>query len=330
MNKVCSGCGAYLQIDNKEEIGYTNHMDSSLCERCFRIRHYGEYKVVVKENDEFFNILKEINKTKDLVLLVVDLFFLNENFEQIKEILQENPILLVLTKRDLLPKSLYEEKLIQYMEHFHLNQIDQIIIDYKNYHYDELLELIQKYKKSKNVYVVGYTNAGKSTMLNHLIYHYSNIDSEITTSMLPSTTLNQIKIPLLEDLTLIDTPGILEPGNILDVIDPKLIKKILPKKEVRPITYQIKTNTFFLIENIVKIEVKNSTNLTFFFSNSLKIERKYDKIHNLGNLESHEFEIKKPCDLVICGLGFIKVSKPCKIVLQTLPNVKVYLRDHLI
>lgn len=330
MTKKCSGCGAYLQTENKEKIGYTNDCSSSFCERCFRINHYGEYKVVTKENEEFLKILREINKTKDLVLLVVDLFFLNEDFNIIKETLKENPILLVLTKRDLLPKSLYEEKLISYMDRFGFNQVDQIIIDYKNYHYDELLELIQKHKKSKNVYVVGYTNAGKSTMINHLIYHYSTLETQITTSMLPSTTLNQIEIPLLEDLTIIDTPGILEPGNILDYVDSKMIKKILPKKEVKPITYQMKTNTTFLIENVVKIDVRGLTNLTFFFSNSLRLERKYGNVSNLDSFVTYDFKITKPCDIVICGLGFFKVTKPCEIVVQTIPNVKVYLRDSLI
>lgn len=327
MIKTCSGCGAILQVEEKEKIGYTKDLSLNLCERCFRINHYGEYKMVLKNNQEYINILKEINETKDLVILVVDLFFMNQNFDVIKETLKKNPIFLVLTKRDLLPKLLYEEKLLQYMDRFELPIVDKIIIDVKNYHFDELLEKIQMHKKSDRVYVVGYTNAGKSTMINRLIYNYSNLERQITTSMLPSTTLNQIEIPLLENLTLIDTPGLLEEGSIIDFVDVNLLKKILPKKEIKPITYQVKTKSVFLLENVLRVDVEEPTNLTFYFSNSLHLERKYGNVKDLNSLETHEFYISKVSDIMITGLGFIKVTKPCHIRVKTLPNVKVYVRD---
>ena len=46
MNKKCIGCGATLQTINTEEVGYVKEQNlekSSLCERCFRIRNYGDY-----------------------------------------------------------------------------------------------------------------------------------------------------------------------------------------------------------------------------------------------------------------------------------------------
>ncbi len=329
MNKKCIGCGAFLQTERKEEIGYTNHLESSLCERCFRIKHYGEYKMVLKENKDFIPILEKINETKDLVLLVADLFFLNENFDLIKEKLKNNPILLVLTKRDLLPKSLYEEGILDYMNQFGIPFVDKIIISIKNYHYDELMELIEKHKRSENVYVVGYTNAGKSTMINHMIYHYSSLEREITTSMLPSTTLDEIRIPLKEGLTLIDTPGILESGSMVNFVSGKVLKQILPKKEVRPLTFQLKVKTFFEIKGLLLMEVDGKTNLTFFLSNTLPLERKYENIDN-PEFEVHEFEIQKPVDIVVSGFGFVKVTMPSRIVVRTLKGVKVYTRESLI
>lgn len=329
MNK-CQGCGAQLQIENKEEIGYTTKLESHLCERCFRIQHYGDYKTVMKENKDYISILKSVNQTGSLVLLVVDLFFLNENFTLFKETLKDSKVLLVLTKRDLLPDSIYENKLLQYMDRFEIPFIDKIIISKKNYHYDELMDLIQKYQTSKKVYVVGYTNAGKSTMINHMIYHYSNLNREITTSMLPSTTLNQIEIPLTDDLVLIDTPGILEEGTIFDYIDGKTIKRILPKKAVNPITYQVKKENSFWLDDLLIVSVEEPTNLTFFFSNSLRLERKFEKAKIEKCFQEHTLSMKQNEDIVITGLGFIKVSKSCKIKIQTLPNVKVYKRDSLI
>lgn len=37
-------------------------MKTSICERCFRINNYGDYKSVIKDNSTFINILKGINK----------------------------------------------------------------------------------------------------------------------------------------------------------------------------------------------------------------------------------------------------------------------------
>ena len=68
MNKKCIGCGATLQTINTEEIGYVKEQNlekSSLCERCFRIINYNEYKEVIKQNSEFIQILKKIDSTKD-------------------------------------------------------------------------------------------------------------------------------------------------------------------------------------------------------------------------------------------------------------------------
>ena len=56
MNK-CTGCGVTLQNTNSKELGFTKNITSSLCERCFRIINYNEYKEVIKQNSEFIQIL---------------------------------------------------------------------------------------------------------------------------------------------------------------------------------------------------------------------------------------------------------------------------------
>jgi len=329
MNKKCLGCGALLQNEFVDQEGYTRNLENKLCERCFRINNYGDYKVIAKDNTEFVNILKDINKTKDLVVLVVDLFNINQELLNLSQIIT-NPVLLVLSKRDLLPKSLFDEKILNYMDRFNLNIIDKIIISSnKNYQFDELYEKINLYKKSKNVYVVGFTNAGKSTMINKLLYNYSDNDVKITTSILPSTTLNNIEINFNDDLTVIDTPGLLDKGNIINYVEGKDLKVIVPTKEIKPITYQIKNKQIIEIDKYAFVECLDQTNITLFVSNRLNIKRNYNT-DDISEFDTYDLNVKKGQDIVIVGLGFIKVSTDSNFKIHVLKNVLVYVRDSLI
>lgn len=328
MIKKCSGCGAFFQSDDINKEGYVRkelYDTSSICERCFRIRNYNEYQVIEKDNKKFIDILKQISNTNDLVILVVDLLNINKDLSEIIQYLK-NDILVVYTKRDLLPLKIADEKLLSYDIGFKV--IDNVIVSSnKNYNLDLLLEKINKYKKSQNVYVVGFSNVGKSTLINKLIYNYSSKDSFITTSMLPSTTIDMIKIELNENLTIFDTPGILEDGNLTNYVDSKLLKKILPKKEIKPITYQIKSKQFIVVENILKV-VSESNNLTFYMSNALKIDRFY-KDKDL-NLKENIVRVKSDEEIVISGLGFISVTNNEVLKIYTLENVSVFTRKKLI
>lgn len=333
MSRKCEGCGIELQNRNESELGYVrkgNIAKVSLCERCFKIRNYHDYKLVSKTNNDYIPILENISKTDDLIILVVDLFNISKNLDIISKYLK-NDILLVLTKRDILPMSVYDVNLLNYFDKYNLNIIDKLIISSKNnFNFDFLINKIKKYQKSKNVYVVGFTNAGKSTMINKLIYNYSDNNSVITTSLLPSTTLNTINIELDDRITLIDTPGLLDEQNIIDVVDIKTLNKIIPKKEIKPITYQIKVDQTIVLDDILRIDIKNNNNITFYMSNELKYIRNYKETDKLNNLKKHIIDCDYDTDIVINGLGFIKVVNKTSIILYTLDNVDVYTRESLI
>jgi ribosome biogenesis GTPase A len=66
-------------------------------------------------------------------------------------------------------------------------------------------------------------------MINKIIYNYSSNETKITTSLLPNTTVDLIKVKINDSLTLIDTPGILDDGNIINYLDKKEIKKLYQK-----------------------------------------------------------------------------------------------------
>lgn len=329
MIKRCTGCGAVLQDSDSNKVGYTKDISLPQCLRCFRIEHYNDYQVVEKDNEEYLQILKKVNDTNDLVIFVVDLFNLNEEvYELAKQI--HNPCLLVLTKRDLFARDIYDEKFTSYLEILPMNIVDQVLISSKNnMGFDELYEKIQKYQKSQDVYVIGLTNAGKSTMINQLFHHYSQLDSHITTSNLPSTTIDMITLPFSKTLTLIDTPGILD-HSITNVISSKLLKQITPKTAIKPITYQIKVDQSIVIGEYVRFDMKANNNITLYFANGLEKTRFYKEHDKLKNLEKYEFHVPANHDILIAGLGFIKIVSECDIVLYTIPGVEVSIRKALI
>lgn len=329
MTRKCVGCGAILQTTNREAIGYIKNDTDIFCERCFRIKHYSDYKVVDKDNDAYYKIIDNINKSNDLVLFVVDLFNIDSSIYELASKIK-NPCLLVLTKRDLFAKDIYNQKFIEYLRAINLNLVDIVLVSSKNKEgFDDLYNKIYKYKTSDNVYVVGLTNAGKSTMLNTLLKHYFDKEDVITTSMLPSTTIDTINIKASDDLTFIDTPGILG-KSITNLVDSKMLKKITPKKVIKPITYQIKVDQSIVIDEIIRIDISAKNDITLFFANQLNIMRYYKDNNRLKKLHKYEIDVPNNSDIVISGLGFIKVKKAAAIIIYTLANVDISTRTSLI
>ena len=331
--KYCIGCGVKLQDSNMLYEGYTPDLTNDICSRCFKLRNYGDYQITTRSNEEYIDILKSVNDTKDLVLYVVDLLNIEKDINIIREYIK-NRLILVLTKRDVLPKSVNDEKIINYFSSLGLDYQDIIIVSAnKNYNMDELLLLIKKHKSSKNVYVVGHTNVGKSTLINKMVQDYSNEEYELTISPLPSTTLNKINIKLTDDIMLIDTPGLVDRGSIVNYVDFDMIKKINAKKEINTDTFQVREGQCLLIPNLLRIDYINGdkNSFTFFVSNELEIEKKdIGRCESLKELPKKTIEVGYHQDLVINGLGFIKITEKALVDVYTLNNVEVFVRDSLI
>lgn len=333
-NKKCLGCGVLLQDENILQEGYTTSLENDICQRCFRMKNYGEYQVVAKSNDEYLSILKSVGETKDLVLYITDLLNLDRDLEQLRNYIP-NKMILVLNKKDVLPKSVKEEKLIQYIKDKNLNFEEIIAVSVsKNYNIDYLLKRIKFYQTSKTVYAVGHTNVGKSSLINKLIKNYSDKTQELTMSPLPSTTLNTIKIEINDYLTLIDTPGIVDSGSLLNYVETKMVKRISPSKEIKPKTYQIRKNQSILIDDLVRIDYvegeKNS--FTVYVSNDLKVKRLLNSSNRdeLKDLNKVTYQMKYGEDLVVNGLGFIKIVDKAVIDVYIDKNVDTFTRKSLI
>ena len=62
----------------------------------------------------------------------------------------------------------------------------------------------------------------------------------------------------------------------------------------------------------------------------LEIFRIYKENDKLINLEKHILDVDDNTDIVINGLGFIKIKKKSTVIIYTIENVLVYARKSLI
>lgn len=336
MTKNCIGCGALFQCDDKNKEGYVDDVFKEnlvVCKRCFRIKNYGDYQIINKDKVDYEKIFDNIKNKKDLVLFLCDILSLDESIGKLNEF--KGPVILVITKKDLLPKSVKEVKLLNYIKNtYNLNIKDVVFVcGLKNYNLDVLYNMINKYKTSDEVYLVGNTNAGKSTLINSLIKSYSNENSFITTSAFPATTLDLIKIKLNKDLTLIDTPGLVSDNNYLTNESMANVKKISPKTEIKPRTFQMKPNESILIGDYARIDylTDDKNSFTIYLSNEIDVKRiKLNTNDKLRNLKKHSFDLDEYNDIVINGLCFCKITKKAKVNVYVKENIKVFNRNNLI
>lgn len=331
MNKVCIGCGSKLQTLDKNKEGYINpkvYEKATLCERCFKIKYYGEAYVTDNPKDKT-SLIKMINDSKKSVVYLVDALTISKESLSVIDSLS-NKVYLVLTKRDLLPKSVKNSKLKEYISNLTLIKDVFVISALKNNGVTELYnELIKNNEKS--VYVIGYTSSGKSTFINKLLT-LNGKSGNITTSSLPNTTLECINIKLNDKLTLIDTPGFVSENSSYNFIDVDIYKKLLPKSVIKPKVYTIKKDFMIILGDILRIENNSNedVNLVFYFKNEIKLN-KMRSIRNELLKDKDKLDVKvSDKDIVLEGLGYIKVVGYANLTMYTLNKKMISVRNKMI
>lgn len=336
MTKYCKGCGATLQNDNKKAIGYVPTLDASYCERCYKIRHYGDLTISMAKKIESNQTLDKISKINGVIFWVVDLFcFESSIISRLNQKLNTENVILILTKRDVLPKTLSDKKIIYFVEERlkeeNIKVKDIVICGYLLKHNDEakacihqIYTKIEQYRNNKDVVFMGTANAGKSTILNQLLKM-----EDLTTSRHPGTTLDLVAIEQ-DGYTIYDTPGIENHHSVLTFLNPKDLKTVIPTKPIKPFVSQIYEDQSFAAAGLARLDIvtNGKASVVGYFSRSLSIHR--GKLENADNLwNTHLNEMLVPCldtsmltmhtfqapkikdqkmDIVIHGLGWFCVS----------------------
>lgn len=316
MNKKCQGCGVILQATNPEEKGYIpmeKYRDSMYCERCFKITHYNAKLPVTLKNVNDY-LLKEVNEKAQYVYFLVDFLNINEEtMTTFKKITTSKTLLI--SKTDIIPKSIKEQTITEWLKKVY-NITEPILYQStkKNTNTHAIIHFLEE-NKITECYILGYTNAGKSTLINKLCTSNNINNKQITTSLIPNTTIDFIKLPLSSSLTIIDSPGFTLTNTLYKEDEFALLKKISPKKFLKPITYQTKEITSIVIEDKIRLTPQNKNSLTFYMSNDIKIERVFKTNSQQKDFSIQKIKIKENSDLVIKSLGFINIKEPCELII---------------
>lgn len=286
----CVGCGIKLQEKDKNELGYTPNLNNELCERCFKLKNYNilTNKGINIDNDKLINKINELNTC---VLFLVDFINLDsEVIEAYKKIKSKK--ILIITKADIIPKNIKYQKLIQNIKNIYDIKEDLILTSSKTKL--NIKTITKLCLEEKNICLAGFTNAGKSSLINALV------GSDITVSKKSNTTQDFIKLNV-DGISIYDAPGFMSNIN----------RENIPRSIIRPITYQFPSKHYLLIQDI-KLNILENSNFTIYVGNEANIIRRKEN----ENVEC-KIIVPKNSDVIIKGFCFINFKNTCMISLNT-------------
>lgn len=292
-----------------------------ICQRCFKLQQYGTVEQTLRPGwsshelltpERFESLLGEIQKTKAVVLCLVDIFDLHGSLlPNLKDIAGNNPIVVAANKIDLLPGDAPETRLkswivseikdycnlrgprdqeyenrqrflrIQSQEkQGYVKKVEEGgILRSENVHLiscqsgkniDKLLASVMTLAEhhGEKIYVMGAANVGKSSFINKLLAGILTLKSskqkqaskkndlpQPTISNLPGTTLDFLKIRLPNGISVIDTPGLLNPGQLTAKLSTMELKQVIPVKPINAVTFRLSEGKTVLIGGLARIEL---------------------------------------------------------------------------
>ncbi|CAI2329324.1 unnamed protein product [Caenorhabditis sp. 36 PRJEB53466] len=238
----CSGCGAHFhckdsslpgfipleifeKIERKSSRKRAEKETNSLCKRCHLLKEHNFLLNVNVCDVDYSQMMAELKKQPEsLVVLVVDVTDLPGSiYPKLAQVVgSRKPMIVVGNKVDLLPPDARTGYMYRFkktveravekaglLEHF--NIVHTALVSAKTgYGVEELVtEIYLKYTNVRmgmrgNIFLVGCTNAGKSTMFNALLQsdlckvRAVDLVDRATTSIWPGTTISLLKFPVMK------------------------------------------------------------------------------------------------------------------------------------
>lgn len=320
----CYGCGAPLQSELVDSPGYVDieifelkkrhhQLRTILCGRCKLLSHghmvtavggHGGYsggkQFILAE--ELREKLSDIRYDKVLIIKLVDIVDFNGSFlARIRDLVGSNPIILVVTKVDLLPKgtdlNCVGDWVVEATVKKKLNVISVHLTSSKSLAgIGGVISEIQKERKGRDVYILGSANVGKSAFISAILETMAKKDPVAAAahkykpiqSAVPGTTLGRIKIEAFQGGgNFFDTPGVHLHHRQASVVHSEDLPSLAPQSRLRGRSFPVVSKNNLTAADtvglkgfsifwggLVRIDVLKvlpQTRLTFFGPSKLQI-----------------------------------------------------------
>jgi len=370
-----------------------------ICKRCHGLQNHGQVDESLRvgfsddsllSQENFVNLLSPIRSKSAVVIAIVDLFdFSGSILPELDSIVGDNPVFIAANKADLLPTQLSQLRIETWVRD-ELKYLDincvlnkggavRLVSCKTGYGVVSLLDKAREMAEERDcdIYVIGAANAGKSSFLNFFLDRKKKKKragdtnakkGTITTSPLPGTTLEFIKVGLPKGRSMYDTPGLLVPGTLTHMLTPEELKLVVPKKKLDVVTLRVPPGKCVLVGGLARIEVNEDSKpflFSFFLSNDIKLHVTKsskatevlfkhvgklitppllssftsieDRLNQLGEFEPHNLEIdgngwtEAAADITLSGLGWVAVTGPgiAKVTVFVPKKIKVSVRPPL-
>ena len=225
----CRSCGAFMQTQDPAVKGYIlpkklpslirkNSLEDLICSNCFSLRYANKALNISIDRDNVFWQLKPMKKSRALILYVVDIMDIHGSImPEIMQLIGENKNLIIVgNKLDMLSCDNVDR--CRRQENYVANVVKKCCINegldeklvkdvclvsgVTGYGFEKLVVLINKHREmNMNIYVVGSTNVGKSTIFNMLqnlmaISKDVAIPTQAITHRIPGSTYGLVRHPL--------------------------------------------------------------------------------------------------------------------------------------
>lgn len=358
----CYHCGAILQCENENEKGYiipeSLHRATPIqiiyCDRCFEtMKAFNNSELEQKVDQEVLKILDDAFATDALIIWVVDLFSFNGtlNSEIAKKVKKLN-VIVVGNKRDLFPLNVKDESLVEYLNTtFNAYGIKpksvRLLGATNKIDSKELIDSVNTARKGHDVYMIGNSTSGKTSIINRAMKGFENKTSrQIKTITYPGTNVNVLEIPLSRSSFFYELPGISQTTSATGKLEKDVVRQIVPKKMVKVITRTMSAGDALMVGSLAAFEIikGKTTNYRFYSAEGVETRKvqskKLDDYINENNirrfarpvserlvsfLDYDMFEYamendKKWHDIAIEGLGWLSFIAQGQMIRVRLPK----------
>lgn len=333
----CKGCGAVMQTDRKQDIGYAVSMEHDYCQSCFRLLHYGDSETHFHPED--LPALPE----GSVILMISSVLHLDLLFSHpVWRYQSDASFIYIINQIDLLPKDTNLEKLLENItlkaKSLHVPYEDIILMSAKNpYDINHLKEYLRTFR-SKKIYLLGVQNSGKTTLFKAL----SQNDQALAFKKAGLT--QEALSGMFEDKEIIDMPGLYQKGYLHRLFPYQVYKRLIPDTEIHPKIYALKAGQTLFVEGLFAITLRQgASTLVLYIENHINVHKTQEKkIPELLGQKTTFFKvyadqyeekalkiIDSKMQVTMADMGFLHVTGPCQIYLTYAKGLHVSLSEAL-